>query len=726
MRLFAAALAWGAAVSSATSLAPAVPVVWTDALALGVGGRPFDNDGNFTYARFPPAAQPDLNGGEWSWSLCSTGMFVQFHTDATAVHVKYTLRSANKTVFSNFSPIGMSGVDLYARTAPTAPWRWVASAFNGLAGGAEVVESPLYANASGWPTPPAPPAPTQATPTFYRLHFPSYNGVLSLAVGVPQGAALSPDLSWNATRAAMYLGTSITQGGLTARPGQIYTNRLTRALDTVVKNMGFCGSCHLELGLAKWIAASGVPSTLVVDCTANMSPESVQANTAPFVRALRAAGGGWATVPIVLVEPITYMPAWLLGDVLQREGLRTQLRAAYDSLVAGGDAHLTYVPTATLEAQMDANEQLTYEGVHPLDRGHELIAAALAPILAPLVARGQSASPAVTTSAAALRAPLQQAPAPAPLPLLLDGELRSTDPPPGTTWVDATALTINRPFADSPSPYNRLPAAAATAVRSAVWELSLDSAGITVSFSTDSPYLAVDMTCRNSFEPMPHFPVTGVSGLDMWAWDDASGRYRFVVPGNNLFGEKRLYALLTPPGVNVTSVGGKRLRWLAVLPTYNEVTRLAFGVAPGAQVSGDAPFAAGAPARSPIVWYGTSILQGGVSFKSGEIESWRVSRALNRQVWNFGFSGNGKMETSVGQFLATVPSPAAFIIDCSWNVRGLGAGARAPPYSFPRPPHPHPLPPRPLPPFPPHPRRWTRPPSLLLQCPLSSSCAPAT
>jgi hypothetical protein len=69
-----------------------------------------------------------------------------------------------------------------------------------------------------------------------------------------------------------------------------------------------------------------------------------------------------------------------------------------------------------------------------------------------------------------------------------------------------------------------------------------------------------------------------------------------------------------------------------------------------------------------------------VSFKSGEIETWRVARALNRQVYNFGFSGNGKMETSVGQFLSAIPSPAAFIVDCSWNMNGPSIAAAAVPF----------------------------------------------
>ena len=324
--------------------------------------------------------------------------------------------------------------------------------------------------------------------------------------------------------------------------------------------------------------------------------------------------------------------------------------------------------------------------MHPLDRGHQLIATALAPILAPLIATTTTTT--TTTAAPLLAAAGGEAgsaapPPPAPLwttlPLSPPQQLAPRDPPADTLWVDATGLTLTSPFPDSPTPYNRLPKAAQGVVRQEVWALGLNSAGITLAFTTDSPYIAVDMTCQDAFEPMPHFPVTGVSGMDFSVFDEASGHYRFAVPANNLFTTKRLYAQVTPAGVNVTQVGGKRLRWLANLPTYNTVVALKIGVAAGAFVGASPTFPSGPP-KAPIVWYGTSILQGGVSFKSGEIETWRVARALNRQVFNFGFSGNGRMETSVGQFLATIPSPAAFIVDCSWNMDAASIAASAVPF----------------------------------------------
>jgi len=488
-------------------------ILWVDALSLGVGGRPFPaNRGNLSYARWPASAQPDLNPGEWSYGLMSAGMFVTFSSNATSIHVNYTLGNPTTSIFPNFSPIGMSGVDLYAFDASLKAWRWVASAFEGLSRvGADgvVLESPLFSNASGWPRAPAPAVPSFAGgPTRYRLHFPNYNRVLSLQVGVPRGASLAGSSAWNASAPVVFLGTSITQGGVTPRPGTAYVNRLSMALPVPVTNMGLCGSCRLEQGLARSLTAMPrAPSALVVDCTANMDPAGVAANTAPFVRAVRAAWG--PSLPIVLVEPIDDTPAWFFGDgFYQRGALRAALRAAYNELVAAGDAALTYVPAAALRPGADDalfEEELTYEGVHPLDRGHAIYATALHGVLLPLLegrARGGvvaapgGAAPAPAAAAAARAAAAALAPAPA----------AAADPP--LTWVDAGDLTvIGRAFAPAelPNAYARLPNAAQADVRAAVWELSHNSAGVAVAFSTAAPEVWVRYNVSDEMQPMVHF-----------------------------------------------------------------------------------------------------------------------------------------------------------------------------------------------------------------------------
>ena len=71
------------------------------------------------------------------------------------------------------------------------------------------------------------------------------------------------------------------------------------------------------------------------------------------------------------------------------------------------------------------------------------------------------------------------------------------------------------------------------------------------------------------------------------------------------------------------------------------------------------------------MWYGTSITQGASASRPGMATTNIVARALGLEILNFGFSGNGIMETSVGAYLAQVDA-AGFLIDCLHNMRDTG------------------------------------------------------
>lgn len=89
--------------------------------------------------------------------------------------------------------------------------------------------------------------------------------------------------------------------------------------------------------------------------------------------------------------------------------------------------------------------------------------------------------------------------------------------------------------------------------------------------------------------------------------------------------------------------------------------------------------------RLPVVWYGTSIVHGAAVSRAGEAFTNRVSRAINRTVLNFGFSGSGHMDLGIGLWLGRFClfvfnlsvilcigcrlDAAVFIIDCNWNMQ---------------------------------------------------------
>ena len=248
-------------------------------------------------------------------------------------------------------------------------------------------------------------------------------------------------------------------------------------------------------------------------------------------------------------------------------------------------------------------------------------------------------------------APQQAAAAPAPAtnqPAGADAK------EPEVAWTDVVGWRIEgRAFADRAAPYDRLPAAAEQTVRKEVWNLSRDSAGMAIRFRSDSPSIHVRYTLTKAQLDMRHMPATGVSGADLYG-RDAEGRWRWVA-----------VSVPSKPEVKATLVKGlsqQPREWLLYLPLYNGVRTFELGVAPGASLEPVAP-----PAGLPVVAYGTSIMHGACASRPGMAWPAILGRRIDREVFNFGFSGNGRMEPGVAQHLVGIDA-AAFVIDCLPNM----------------------------------------------------------
>ena len=71
--------------------------------------------------------------------------------------------------------------------------------------------------------------------------------------------------------------------------------------------------------------------------------------------------------------------------------------------------------------------------------------------------------------------------------------------------------------------------------------------------------------------------------------------------------------------------------------------------------------------KKPIVFYGTSITQGACASRPGMAHTNIISRQLDRDVINFGFSGNGRMEESIANLISD-SNPIFYVIECMPNM----------------------------------------------------------
>ncbi|MBB2147644.1 acetylhydrolase [Pedobacter sp. LMG 31462] len=207
------------------------------------------------------------------------------------------------------------------------------------------------------------------------------------------------------------------------------------------------------------------------------------------------------------------------------------------------------------------------------------------------------------------------------------------------------------------SNYDRLPATAEKKVRDPLWKLSENSAGLNLRFKTDAEEIVVKFTVSGSLQ-MPHMPATGVSGVDLYV-KDLDGRWLWCA-GKFAFGDTISYRFLNIAGKDLQI---KDREYQLYLPLYNSVKWLEVAVPTTASFS-KIPVA---KADKPIVVYGTSIAQGACATRPGLAWTSILGRKLDRPMVNLGFSGNGKFEAEVLDYITQIDAKL-YVLDCLPNM----------------------------------------------------------
>lgn len=233
----------------------------------------------------------------------------------------------------------------------------------------------------------------------------------------------------------------------------------------------------------------------------------------------------------------------------------------------------------------------------------------------------------------------------------------SVDAKDKTAWFDIKNLTVEgKGWTETESFFDRLPAKAKGVVRPPVWSLSKHSAGIAVRFVTDATTIKAKWKLTSPSLAMNHMAATGVSGLDLYVKTE-SGAWRWLAVGrpSQQSNNTTLISGLIP---------GKR-EYFLYLPLYNGVTSVEIGIPESSQLWKAPPREAGKD--KPLIFWGTSITQGGCASRTGMVHTAILGRRLNRPVINLGFSGNGRMEPEVAKLIAELDA-SVFIMDCLPNV----------------------------------------------------------
>lgn len=151
-------------------------------------------------------------------------------------------------------------------------------------------------------------------------------------------------------------------------------------------------------------------------------------------------------------------------------------------------------------------------------------------------------------------------------------------------------------------------------------------------------------------------PATGVSGLDLYVRAGKDGRWQWLTCGFPKQQKDNLHSISLPTG---------KREYMLYLPLYNGTTAAEIGL-PKTAVLEKGPTRP-EENRKPLVFYGTSITQGGCASRPGMVHTAIIGRKLEQPIINLGFSGSGKMDAAVVDLMAEL-DPAVYVIDCLPNM----------------------------------------------------------
>ena len=207
---------------------------------------------------------------------------------------------------------------------------------------------------------------------------------------------------------------------------------------------------------------------------------------------------------------------------------------------------------------------------------------------------------------------------------------------------------IHGVFYDS-GKFRRIPENIANNVNDGVAILHANTAGGRVRFKTDSPYIAIHAIVSD-ISRMSHFALTGSAGFDLYV--DNNYNSTFVVP----------YDIVdTYDGIIHHYINGMHDICIN-LPLYSSVNELYIGISENARICAPNPY----KTERPIVYYGSSITQGGCASRPGMSYESIISRRLNVDYINLGFSGSGKAEDLISDYISKLDM-SCFVYDYDHN-----------------------------------------------------------
>ncbi len=199
----------------------------------------------------------------------------------------------------------------------------------------------------------------------------------------------------------------------------------------------------------------------------------------------------------------------------------------------------------------------------------------------------------------------------------------------------------------------RMPEETAKDVSESVYNLNKHTTGGRVRFKTNSDFIAIHAD-MHMIGKMPHFALTGSAGFDLYETIDGKQTYigTFVPP----FSIKTGYE-------SIIELQDSREREITInFPLYSTIKSLFIGLNKDAYISESNTYTY----EKPVVYYGSSITQGGCVSRPGNAYESVISRRLDCNFINLGFSGSARGEDCIAEYISGLDM-SVFVYDYDYN-----------------------------------------------------------
>lgn len=202
--------------------------------------------------------------------------------------------------------------------------------------------------------------------------------------------------------------------------------------------------------------------------------------------------------------------------------------------------------------------------------------------------------------------------------------------------------------------YVRLPKATAEWISQGTAELFMCTAGGRLRFATNSEYIALCARLNTTYY-MQHLTFLLCAGFDVYR----DGEYFYTVKPTMDMSRDRYTAFIPCRDKEMHD-------YTVVFPCYGGVSELIIGISPEARLCEAAEY----KITKPIIYYGSSITQGGCATRPGLTYQELISRRFDADYFNLGFSGKALAEDKMADFINSYiaeKGASAFCYDYDYN-----------------------------------------------------------